>query len=83
MRILATRLCVYVCVVVGVMYTCKTGNFDKETLCLCLGFCRGYVLGHSLVSVVGILLGFNKVTELSFWDGKVIFGKTRGAMVGI
>ena len=48
--ILATSLCVYVCVVVeGIytciegMYRCDAGNFGNKTLCLCLCWCKGYV----------------------------------------
>ena len=41
--ILEKRLLVYVSVVVEGMYTCKTGNFGNNPLCLCLGCCRGYV----------------------------------------
>ena len=40
---LPTRIVVYACVVVKGIYTCKTGKFDNELLCLCLCFCRGYV----------------------------------------
>ena len=36
----ATGICVYVCIGVEGMYTCKTGNFG---LCLCLCYCRGYI----------------------------------------
>ena len=36
--ILSKILCSYVCVVVEVIYTCKTGHFDKDPLCLCLCF---------------------------------------------
>ena len=43
MGILEKILCVYVCVVVEGMYTCKTVNFGNEPLCLCLCFCRGCV----------------------------------------
>ena len=39
LEMLETRFCVYVCVVVEGMYTCKTGSFGKETLCLCLCLC--------------------------------------------
>ena len=35
--------CVYFCAVVEGMYTCNTGNFGNEPLCLCLGSCRWYV----------------------------------------
>ena len=38
-----TGLCVYVSVVLEGMYTCKTGNFGNEPLCLCLCCCIGYV----------------------------------------
>ena len=41
--ILAIIMCVHVCVVVEGMYTCNTGNFVNEHLCLCLRCCRGYV----------------------------------------
>ena len=48
---LKKSLCVYVCAVLEGMYTCKTGNFGKETFsilenetfCLCLCCCIGYV----------------------------------------
>ena len=43
MGIVETSLCVYVCVVVEGMYTCKTGHFGNDTLCLFLCCCRGYV----------------------------------------
>ena len=33
--IMATGVCVYVCVGVEVMYTCKTGRFGNNHLCLC------------------------------------------------
>ena len=39
---LAKRLFVYVCFVVEGMYTCKTGNFGNNVLCLCLYCCEGY-----------------------------------------
>ena len=32
--IVEMRFCVYDCVVVEGVYTCKTGNFGNETLCL-------------------------------------------------
>ena len=76
-----TTLCVYVCVAVESMYTCKTENFVKEPLCLCLCCSRGYVLRAWLVSVVGLVIGFNEVTELGFWGGKVP-GKTLGIWLG-
>ena len=42
---LALSRCVYVCVVVECMYTCKTGISCNKPLCLCLCFCccKGYV----------------------------------------
>ena len=43
MVILATSLCVYVCVVVEGMYTCNTGHFGNETLYLFFCYSRGYV----------------------------------------
>ena len=36
-------LCVYVCVIIEGIYTCKTGNFGNEPFCLCLCCCRGHV----------------------------------------
>ena len=36
-------VCVYVVVVVEGMYTCKTGYFVKNPLCLCFCCCIGYV----------------------------------------
>ena len=38
-----TIISVYVCVNVEGMYTCKTGHFVNEPLCLCLCCCRGYL----------------------------------------
>ena len=35
--------CVYVCVFVAGMYTCKSGYFGMEIYCLCLCCYRGYV----------------------------------------
>ena len=32
-----------VCVVVEGIYTCNTGHFGKNPLCLCIYFCSGYV----------------------------------------
>ena len=41
--ILETILCVYVCVCVEGMKTCKTGNYGNKPFCLCLFCYRGYV----------------------------------------
>ena len=40
--ILETSLCVYVCVIVEGMCTCRTDHFGNETLGLYLFFCIGY-----------------------------------------
>ena len=60
------RLCVYTCVVVKGMYTCKTGNFGNKPLYLCLCCCGGYVLVTWLGSVVGLLLNFSEGIKLGF-----------------
>ena len=71
---------VYVCVGVEGMSTCYTGKFGNERLCLCLCCSRGYVIGSLLVSVVGLLLGFNEGIELLFLDGNFL-NRTVGALV--
>ena len=62
-----TIICVYVCVVVECIYTCKTEDVGNNPLCWCLCCFRGYVLGAWLGSVVGLIIGFNEGTELVFW----------------
>ena len=41
--ILEMSLCVYLWVFQEGMYTCKTGNFSNEPLCLYLDCCRKYL----------------------------------------
>ena len=41
--ILEMSSCVYVCVVVEGMYTCKNCHFVNKPLCLFFCFCIGYV----------------------------------------
>ena len=40
--ILEAIICVYICVVVEGMYTCKRGHSVNGPLCLGFGYCRGY-----------------------------------------
>ena len=40
------------------------------------------LIGDLLGSVVGLVIGFNKVTVLCYWYGKVI-GTTLGDLVGL
>ena len=46
------------------------------------GNLEGLLLDALLVSVVGLVLCFNKGTVLGYWNGKFL-GRTLGALVGI
>ena len=41
--ILATRMCVHVCVVIEGTYTCNTGHFLNANFCFCLLCCLEYL----------------------------------------